>query len=168
MKWTKPSPGLIAELKAVREQLPLAQPRKMFGYDALFVNGNMAVGLWQNTCVVKLAPRDQSELLARGLAVPFCPMPNRPMGGWLELSEEVAHDPEQLLEWSRRAVNFIATLPPKAGKGRAAQERPKQASKRTTEQRAKISHPSSPMPAKKVRRQPKAGLRAPSTAKRKG
>jgi TfoX/Sxy family transcriptional regulator of competence genes len=34
----------------------------MFGYDALFVNGNMAVGLWQNTCVVKVSESDQAKL----------------------------------------------------------------------------------------------------------
>ena len=75
MKLVKPSAGLIAEFKAVASQLLLGQPRKMFGYDALFVNGNMAVGLWQNTCVVKVCEADQAKLLKRGHAVPFAPMP---------------------------------------------------------------------------------------------
>lgn len=113
MQLIKPSPGLIAEFRAVLERLPRATPRKMFGYDAAFVNGNMAVGLWQNTCVVKLSAADQAELLARGLAVPFAPMPGRVMTGWLELSEELAHDPEELLAWSSRAVEFTSTLPAK-------------------------------------------------------
>lgn len=113
MKLTKPSAGLIAEFKAVQEQLREALPRKMFGYDALFVNGNMAVGLWQNTCVLKLGAVDQQKLLAAGNAKPFMPMPGRPMTGWVELSEELANDPEELLDWSRRAVTFTSTLPPK-------------------------------------------------------
>lgn len=113
MKLVKPSPGLIAELKAVASQLPQAQPRKMFGYDALFVNGNMAVGLWQNTCVVKVSETDQAKLLKRGDAWPFAPMKGRVMTGWVELSEELAHDPEELLAWSTRAVAFVSTLPPK-------------------------------------------------------
>lgn len=113
MKLVKPSPGLIAEFKAVTSQLPQAQPRKMFGYDALFVNGNMAVGLWQNTCVVKVSEADQAKLLKRGDAWPFAPMKGRVMTGWVELSEELAHDPEELLAWSSRAVAFVSTLPPK-------------------------------------------------------
>ena len=117
MKLIKPSAGLIAEFKAVQEQLREAQPRKMFGYDALFVNGNMAVGLWQNTCVLKLSEAEQKKLLSAGNATPFMPMPGRPMTGWVELSEELANDPEELLEWSRRAVTFVATLPPKAARG---------------------------------------------------
>ena len=70
MKLIKPSPGLIAEFKAVVAQLPQGEPRKMFGYDAVFVNGNMAVGLWQNTAVMKLFreldPAGHDSTLHRG------------------------------------------------------------------------------------------------------
>jgi TfoX/Sxy family transcriptional regulator of competence genes len=116
MKLIKPSPGLITEFKAMVAQLPRAEPRKMFGYDAAFVNGNMAVGLWQNTCVVKVSAADSAKLLASGQAQPFAPMKGRVMTGWLELSEELAHDPEELLAWAERAVAFVATLPPKVAK----------------------------------------------------
>lgn len=126
MKLIKPSAGLVAEFKAVVAQLPRAEPRKMFGYDAAFVNGNMAVGLWANTCVVKLAEPDREQLLRSGQAVPFMPGKNMKMGAWLELSEELAHDPEELLAWSTRAVDYVATLPPKAVKA-AATKLPKKA-----------------------------------------
>jgi TfoX/Sxy family transcriptional regulator of competence genes len=115
MKLTKPSASLVTEFKWVASELPLAQPRKMFGYDALFVNGNMAAGLWQNTCVVKLSAKDQAALLERGAATPFAPTKGRVMTGWLELSEELSHDPEELLEWVKRAVAYVSTLPPKGG-----------------------------------------------------
>jgi TfoX/Sxy family transcriptional regulator of competence genes len=120
MKLVKPSPGLIAEFKAVMAELPRAQPRKMFGYDALFVNGNMAVGLWANTCVLKLTEADREKLLKRGQAVPFMPTGSGKMGVWVELSEELAHDPEELLAWSARAVDYVATLPPKQAKAKKA------------------------------------------------
>ena len=116
MKLIKPSAGLIAEFKAVTSQLPLGERGKMFGYDAFFVRGSMAVGLWQNTCVVKVSPADQAKLMNLGLAEPFAPMKGRVMTGWLELSEELAHDPEELLAWCDRAVAFVATLPPKVKK----------------------------------------------------
>jgi TfoX/Sxy family transcriptional regulator of competence genes len=118
MKLVKPSAGLVAEFKAVVAQLPRAEPRKMFGYDAAFVNGNMAVGLWANTCVLKLAEADRERLLKLGHAVPFMPGKNVKMGAWLELSEELAHDPEELLAWSARAIDYVATLPPKTLKAK--------------------------------------------------
>ena len=77
MKLIKPSPGLIAEFRAVVGQLPQGEPRKMFGYDALFVNGNMAVGLWQNMCVVKVSESDQAKLIKSGNGQPFAPNPAR-------------------------------------------------------------------------------------------
>jgi TfoX/Sxy family transcriptional regulator of competence genes len=116
MKLVKPSPGLIAEFKAMVPQLSHGELRKMFGYDAVFVNGNMAVGLWQNTCVVKVSPAHQAELLERGQAAPLETRKGVVMTGWLELSEELAHDPEELFTWSQRAVTFVATLPPKVKK----------------------------------------------------
>ena len=136
MKLIKPSAGLIAEFKAVQRELAEAEPRKMFGYDALFVNGNMAVGLWQNTCVLKLAQQDQKTLLAAGNATPFMPMPGRAMSGWVELSEELANDPEELLDWSRRAVTFVATLPPKAAK-RTQPPAPKEATAKKATKKAR-------------------------------
>jgi TfoX/Sxy family transcriptional regulator of competence genes len=129
MKLTKPSPGLIVEFKAVVAQLRGAEPRKMFGYDAAFVNGNMAVGLWQNTCVVKVSERDAQRLIASGQGVPFAPMKGRVMTGWVELSEELAHDPEELLAWAERAVAHVGTLPAKVRKApkAAAKKLPKKA-----------------------------------------
>jgi TfoX/Sxy family transcriptional regulator of competence genes len=124
MKLIKPSGGLVIEFKAVMSQLAPGEPRKMFGYDAFFVNGRMAAGLWQNTCVVKLSDADQARLLMGGAghAVPFAPMKGRVMSGWLELSEELAHDPEELLAWCKRAVAYVATLPPKLAKKPAAKK----------------------------------------------
>jgi TfoX/Sxy family transcriptional regulator of competence genes len=122
MKLIKPSAGLITEFKAVMNQLAPGEPRKMFGYDAFFVYGNMAVGLWQNTCVLKLSAADQAKLLRAGAAVPFAPMKGRAMTGWVELSEELANDPEELLAWSQRAVAYVATLPPKVAKKAVAKK----------------------------------------------
>ena len=143
MKLIKPSAGLITEFRAMASQLSHGGLRKMFGYDAVFVNGNMAVGLWQNTCVVKVSPADQTVLLKRGLAVPFAPMKGRIMTGWLELSEELAHDPEELLAWSQRAVSFIAKLPPKV----------KKASKKTPAKSGPRKRPPAP-PASKQKAPP--------------
>ena len=149
MKLVKPSAGLIAEFKAMVPQLPQGELRKMFGYDAVFVNGNLAVGLWQNTCVVKLSPADQAVLLERGQAVPLETRKGVVMTGWLELSEELAHDPEELLAWSERAVTFVAGLPPKL----------KKPSKKlaTKAARPKPNRPAKSAPSKKPSRTKKPG-----------
>ena len=126
---TKPSPGLIAEFKAVVAGLSGAEPRKMFGYDAFFVNGNMAAGLWQDTCVLKLSPADADEFMKYPGARPFAPMKGRVMTGWLEAPEEVSHDAEALADWCQRALDFARTLPPKGMKLPAKKPQAKPAKK---------------------------------------
>lgn len=165
MKLEKPSPALIAELKWVASQLPLALPRKMFGYDALFVNGNMAVGLWQNTCVIKVSAADQAELLKRGVAKPFAPMKGRVMSGWLELSEELAHDPEELLAWSERAVAHTATLPPKARKTAAKSADTKPQAKTKLQAKTKPQAKAKTKPQAKA--ETKVSAKKPAKAKRR-
>lgn len=113
MKFTKPSAGLIEEFKAATRDIPGAMPRKMFGYDCIFVNGNFAAGLWRDTCVFKLADEDAARLVAETGAAPFAPMKKRVMRGWWEVSEEVSHDPEQLAKWCERAAAYARSLPPK-------------------------------------------------------
>lgn len=155
MKLVKPSPGLIVEFKAVVAQLHRAgaEPRKMFGYDAAFVNGNMAVGLWQNTCVVKVSERDAQRLLASGQAIPFAPMKGRVMTGWIELSEELAHDPEELLAWAERAVVHVATLPPKQRKApKTMAKQPRQSAPKTVPSQPRQKGPKKATPKKKIQR----------------
>jgi TfoX/Sxy family transcriptional regulator of competence genes len=135
MKLVKPSAGLIAEFKAVLAELPRAEPRKMFGYDAAFVHGNMAVGLWRDTCVIKVADADQKKLIEAGQAQPFAPMTGRVMSGWVELSVELSHDPEELVAWAQRAIDYVSTLPPNAAK----RKRPttKKANQRTVRKKSR-------------------------------
>lgn len=116
MKFAKPSPGLVEEFKAAIAPIRDAQPRKMFGYDCVFVNGNFAAGLWRNTAVFKLSAEDGARISAEAGANPFAPMKGRPMKDWYEAPEAVSHDAEQLTEWCARAAAFARSLPPKAPK----------------------------------------------------
>lgn len=120
MKFTKPSPGLIEEFKEAIGPIRDGQPRKMFGYDCVFVNGNFAAGLWRNTAVFKLSAADGARITAEAGAIPFAPMKGRPMKDWYEVPEAVSHDAEQLTEWCARAATFARSLPPKAPKAAKA------------------------------------------------
>ena len=56
--FTKSSPELVARFDEVAARHPAAQRRKMFGYPALFVGGNFATGLFEESWVVRLADAD--------------------------------------------------------------------------------------------------------------
>ena len=55
--FTKSPPELVERFDAAAERHPDAERRKMFGYPALFVGGNLATGLFADTWMVRLGPR---------------------------------------------------------------------------------------------------------------
>ena len=103
---------LVERFEAVAARHPDAERRKMFGYPALFVGGNMATGLYEDRWVVRLFDDDLDRLLAGGGA-PFSPMPGRSMKGWASLPPEVVADDAALEPWLERSFAFAASLPAK-------------------------------------------------------
>ena len=103
---------LVERFDAVAARHPEAERRKMFGYPALFVGGNMATGLYEDRWVVRLFDDDLERVLAVGGA-PFSPMPGRSMKGWAALPPDVVADDAALEPWLERAFAFAGSLPPK-------------------------------------------------------
>jgi TfoX/Sxy family transcriptional regulator of competence genes len=111
--FTKSSPELVARFDEVAARHPVAQRRKMFGYPAMFVGGNFATGLFEESWVVRLADADLASLLATPGADTFSPMPGKAMKGWGRLPADVVSDDAALDRWLERAFGFAASLPPK-------------------------------------------------------
>ena len=109
----KSPPGLVAQFEAAAERFPSAQRRKMFGYPALFVGGNLVTGLFADTWMIRLAADDLTELLALPGAAPFSPMPGRTMKGYATIPGDVVADDAALDGWLTRAIEFGKTLPAK-------------------------------------------------------
>ncbi len=103
---------LVERFAAVLATRPTGSVRKMFGYPAAFVNGNMATGLHGSNWFVRLSEADTRELVAAG-GGPFEPMPGRPMRGYAVLPAAVAADADAAAAWVDRALEHVAGLPPK-------------------------------------------------------
>jgi TfoX/Sxy family transcriptional regulator of competence genes len=103
---------LVERFTKVLATRPAGNVRKMFGYPAAFVNGNMASGLHESNWFVRLSEADAAELTAAG-GGPFEPMPGRPMRGYTVLPASVAADPDAAAAWVDRALEHVASLPPK-------------------------------------------------------
>lgn len=116
MAWTK-SPQTLVDLFA--ESLPddpAVQQRKMFGYPAAFVNGNMFAGLFQDSVFARLPPEVRQPLERDLGARPFEPMAGRPMRDYLALPDDVVADEGEVARLLQAAFLFTAGLPPKAQK----------------------------------------------------
>ena len=88
--------------------------RKMFGYPAAFVNGNMAAGLHRDDLVLKLEEKDRAALMKAG-GKPFVVM-GRTMGAFVVAPSDFKNKPGDLKKWLGRSVAYAKSLPAKAKK----------------------------------------------------
>jgi hypothetical protein len=109
----KSPPELIARFDAVATRHPEAQRRKMFGYPALFIGGNLATGLFADTWMIRLGEADLEAALALPGWVPFAPMAGRTMRGYATLPPDVVADDAALDGWLERSFAYVRTLPAK-------------------------------------------------------
>ena len=90
---------------------PRVEVKPMFGNLGAFVNGNMFMGLFGADVGVKLAAEDAAALRAVDGAGPFGPA-ERPMSGYVTLPAS-SLDSANAAEWTRRALDHVAAMPPK-------------------------------------------------------
>jgi TfoX/Sxy family transcriptional regulator of competence genes len=117
--WRKSPDELRERFEAAVAGIDGLEQRKMFGYPAGFVGGNMTTGLHQDSWIVRLPEDERTARLADGWSI-FEPMPGRPMREYVALPDEVIEDPDQARAWVERAAAYVRTLPPKAAKPKAA------------------------------------------------
>src|SRR5262249_22626636 len=103
--WVKAFDAALADERRVER-------RKMFGYPAAFVGGNMAAGLHQDGLVLRLGDADRDELLRRG-GRPFEPMPGRVMSGFALAPQSFVKNPSELRAWLDRSICHAASMPAK-------------------------------------------------------
>ncbi len=120
MAWMKPPAENVALFDELVAEQPLALRRSMFGCPCAFVNGNMAFGLHEDHLVLRLADAEREALLASGEATPFIPMEGRRMREYVVAPPPWMADKDLLATWIDRSVDYVARLPPKAPKARAA------------------------------------------------
>lgn len=113
--WRKAPSELVERFEAAVAGIEGVETRKMFGYPAGFIGGNMVTGLHQESWIVRLPEDERAERLRAGWVI-FEPMAGRPMREYLALPAEIADDPDAAREWVERAATYVRTLPPKVPK----------------------------------------------------
>lgn len=84
----------------------------MFGGIGFLLNGNMLVGVWKDSLIVRLGPERGEEALLESHVREF-DITGKPMKGWVMVEPEGVEDDDQLKEWIDRATRFVKTLPAK-------------------------------------------------------
>ena len=86
--------------------------KKMFGGLGFLLNGNMLVGVWKDSLIVRIGPSGYEEALLEAHVREF-DITGRAMKGWLVVEPEGVEEDEQLNEWLARALAFVEQLPTK-------------------------------------------------------
>ena len=86
--------------------------KKMFGGLGFLLNGNMLVGVWKDSLIVRVGPEQYEESLREPHVKEF-DITGRPMTGWVMVGPEGVQDDDQLSEWIQRASHFVSKLPAK-------------------------------------------------------
>lgn len=113
--WRKAKPELVDRFHEAVAGIEGVEVRKMFGFPAAFIGGNMTAGLHQETVMVRLPDAEREERIADGWSL-FEPMPGRPMREYVALPPEVFTDVDATRRWIGRAAEYVRTLPPKSPK----------------------------------------------------
>ena len=110
--WRKSPEELIEQFAEAVAGVEGVEQRKMFGYPAAFVGGNMTTGLHQDSWIVRLPEDVRRERMEAGWST-FEPMPGRPMREYVALPDKVIADRDEVRAWVERAVEYVRGLPPK-------------------------------------------------------
>ena len=85
------------------------EEKKMFGGIGFLLNGNMCVGVWKDSLIVRLGPEQAAEALKQPFVQQF-DITGRPMTGWALIEPKGVEDDGQLKAWIQRAVKFVGKL----------------------------------------------------------
>jgi hypothetical protein len=86
--------------------------KRMFGGVGFLLNGNLLVGVWKDSLVVRLGPEQGGRALLEPHVGEF-DITGRPMKGWVLVASEGVEEDAQLAGWIERAAAFVGTLPAK-------------------------------------------------------
>jgi TfoX/Sxy family transcriptional regulator of competence genes len=86
--------------------------QKMFGGLAFLLHGNMCVGVWKESLVVRIPP-EHAELRLGDPYVRAFDVTGKPMKGWLLIDPGGLEDERDLMSWIKLAVEYGRSLPRK-------------------------------------------------------
>lgn len=96
---------LLSRRKCVAE-------KRMFGGICFLLDGNICVGVWNNSLVARIGEENAAEALRRPGVGEF-DVTGRPMKGWVLVDPSGIGDDDRLNGWIDDAVQFVAQLPAK-------------------------------------------------------
>lgn len=106
------SKSLAQRIRDALARRPGIVEKKMFGGVAFLLNGNLLVGVWKDSLIVRLGPEEGEKALLETHVKEF-DITGKPMKGWVMVEPDGIDEDGQLKAWIERAEEFVSTLPAK-------------------------------------------------------
>ncbi len=103
---------LVERIRPILSRRKGFSEKKMFGGVCFMINGNMCVGTWKGSLIVRLDKERHDETLAQSHTKP-ANITGRIMKGWALVEPAGIESDHDLKTWVRRAAKFAESLPVK-------------------------------------------------------
>ncbi|MCA9260539.1 MAG: TfoX/Sxy family protein [Planctomycetales bacterium] len=110
---------LAARIRSLLKRREGYSEKKMFGGIGFFIDGNMCVGPWKGSLIVRLDKACHEQTQAEPHVGPM-DITGKVMRGWARIEPAGIDDDAALKAWVDRAVRYVRTLPAKTMPPQAA------------------------------------------------
>lgn len=104
--------SLAARIRASLARKKNVEEKKMFGGLGFLLSGNLLVGVWKNSMIVRLGPEECEEARLEEHVGAF-DITGKPMKGWLMVAAEGVADEPSVKAWVQRSMKYVSKLPAK-------------------------------------------------------
>src|SRR6516162_9470559 len=104
--------SLAARIRDALARKKGVEEKTLFGCACFLLGGNVFVGVWKDSLIVRLGPDNDDDALLEPHVREF-DITGRPMKGWVLVEPEGVEGDDQLAGWIQRAVKFVGNLPAK-------------------------------------------------------
>lgn len=104
--------ALVARIRPMMKRRKGSSEQKMFGGVAFMINGNMCVGPWKGSLIVRLDKAQHDDTQSEPFVKPM-DITGKVMKGWARVEADGIAADEDLKDWIDRAVKFVRSLPAK-------------------------------------------------------
>ncbi len=106
------SKSLVERIRHIVSRQRGVTEKKMFGCVCFLLNGNLLVGVWQDSLIARVGKDDYEAALLKAHVTEF-DVTGRPMRGWVMVEPDGIDSDHQLNHWIDQATQFVRTLPVK-------------------------------------------------------
>jgi TfoX/Sxy family transcriptional regulator of competence genes len=103
---------LVGRIRLLMSKRGGSSEQKMFGGICFMIHGNMCVGSWKGSLIVRLDKEQHDQIQAEPHVKPM-DITGKVMRGWARVEPSGIQSDEDLRHWIDRAVQYVRTLPPK-------------------------------------------------------